>query len=110
MLSSRVCHRLSLVASGERADWISLGGGATPLILVAWALAAGFALGGVVLAAAASFLQPDVSGHPVVSGITWLKSYSIEKVEVEQSAKARPGSDGGMRAVVVAREQVRADE
>ncbi len=59
MLCSVVQHRLSWIAIGERADWITLDGGGILLLLVAWALAAGFALGGVVLAAAASFPQPQ---------------------------------------------------
>ena len=52
-----IVHRLSLFTAGERADWIALDGGAILLVLVAWGLAASFALGGVVLAAAASFTR-----------------------------------------------------
>ena len=59
MLCGLVHHRLSWITIGGRADWITLDGGGILLLLLAWALAAGFALGGVVLAAAASFPQPQ---------------------------------------------------
>jgi hypothetical protein len=49
---------LSLLVTSRRADWISLDGGAILLILVAYALAIGFIIGGVVCIAAATFPQP----------------------------------------------------
>jgi hypothetical protein len=58
MVPSSIVCLLSLVASGDSADWITLDGGGILLILVSWALAGLFALGGVVLAASASFPQP----------------------------------------------------
>jgi cytochrome bd-type quinol oxidase subunit 2 len=54
-----VSFTLGLVGDSERADWITLDGGGILLVLVAWALAAGFACGGVAFVAAASFPQPQ---------------------------------------------------
>ena len=52
---------LSSLAVLACADWITLDGGAILLVLIAWALGAGFAVGGVAFVAAASFPQPKPS-------------------------------------------------
>lgn len=49
MLSFLAQQRLASGTLGERADWITLDGGALLLILVAWVLGAGFAFSGILL-------------------------------------------------------------
>ena len=60
--------------------------------------------------AVAEWLLQRDAHEPVVSGITSLKSRSGAKVEVEQSAKARAGSDVAWRAIVVAHNRARLDQ
>jgi len=57
-MAALLVHHLSLLTGAERADWITLDMSGMLLLLVAWALAAGFALAGVVQVAIASFPQP----------------------------------------------------
>jgi hypothetical protein len=58
MAPSVVHDHLSLLARRDHSSWITLDAGAIMLPLVAWALGAAFAFGGLALAAAAAFPQP----------------------------------------------------